>query len=79
MKQADYTPDKLSAEASESKLRGKEVGIAPCSQERSRPIPRPNYTIEELLAKVPEPKVKVRKSGFSEETDTGPPVGKEVW
>ena len=78
MKQADYTPDKLSAEVSESKLRDKEVGIAPRSQERCRPIPRPNYTIEELLAKVPEPNVKVRKSSISEETDTGPPVGREV-
>ena len=79
MKQADYTPDKLSAEVSESKLRGNKVGIAPRNQERCRPIPRPNYTIEELLAKVPEPKVEVRKPGSSEETDTGPPVGREVW
>ena len=60
-------------------LRGKKVEMAPCNQERRRPIPRPNYTIEELLAKVPEPKVEARKSGTSEETDTGPPVGREVW
>lgn len=79
MKQEDYTPDKLSTEVLESKLRGKKVGIAPRSQERCRPIPRPNYTIEELLAKVPEPKVEVREHGVSEETDIGPPVGKEVW
>ncbi len=79
MKQEDYTSDKSSTEVSESKLRGKKVGMASCSQERCRPIPRPNYTIEELLAKVPEPKVEVRKPGLSEETDTGQPVGKEVW
>lgn len=79
MKQEDYTPDKLSTEVSESKLRGKKAAITPRSQKRCRPIPHPNYTIEELLAKVPEPKVEFRKSGLSEETDTGPPVGKEVW
>ena len=79
MKKIDYTSDKLSAEVPESKLRGKKVEIAPRSKERCRPIPRPNYTIEELLAKVPEPKVEVRKPGSSEETDTGPPVGREVW
>lgn len=79
MKKIDYASEELSAEVPESKLRGKKVEIAPRSQNRRRPIPRPNYTIEELLAKVPEPKVEVRKSGFSEETDTGPPVGKEVW
>ena len=79
MKKTDYTSKKLSAEVPESKLRGKKVEIAPHSKERHRPIPRPNYTIEELLAKIPEPKVEVRKPGSSEETDTGPPVGREVW
>ncbi len=79
MKKTDCTPEKFSAKTPESKLRGKKVEITPCNQERRRPIPRPNYTIEELLAKVPEPKVEVRKPGLSEETDTGPPVGREVW
>lgn len=79
MKKADYTSEKLSAEVPESKVRGETVEITHRSQERHRPIPRPNYTIEELLAKVPEPKVKARKPGISEETDTGPPVGREVW
>ena len=69
----------FSGKVPESKLRSKKVEIVPRSQERRRPIPRPNYTIEELLAKVPEPKVEVRKPGISEETDTGPPVEKEVW
>ena len=79
MKKTDYASEKLSAEVPESKLRGKTVEITHRSQERYRPIPCPNYTIEELLAKVPEPKVKARKPGTSEETDTGPPVGREVW
>ena len=79
MKKTDWTPQKLSVEVPESKLRGKKVEIAPRSKERRRPIPRPNYTIEELLAKVPEPKVEVRKPGLSEKTETGPPVGREVW
>ena len=79
MKKTDFTPEKLSAEVPESKLRGKKAGITPCSKERHRPIPRPNYTIEELLSKVPEPKVEARKPDLSEETDTGPPVGREVW
>ena len=79
MKKTGYTSEKPSAEVPESKLHGKKVEMAPRSQERRRPIPRPNYTIEELLAKVPEPKIEVRKPDLSEETDTGPPVGREVW
>jgi len=79
MKKTDFTPENLSAEVPESKLRGKKTGTTPRSEERRRPIPRPNYTIEKLLAKVPEPKVESRKPGLSEETDTGPPVGREVW
>ncbi|RKU12238.1 hypothetical protein C6501_11220 [Candidatus Poribacteria bacterium] len=79
MKKTDLAPEKLPIEVPESKLRGQKTGITPLSKERRRPIPRPNYTIEELLAKVPEPKVESRKPGPSEETDTGPPVGKEAW
>ena len=79
MKKTDYASEKLSAEVSEPKLCGKTVEITHHSQKKHRPIPRPNYTIEELLAKLPEPKVKARKPGISEETDTGPPVGREVW
>ena len=79
MKKTDYASEKLSAEVPESKLRGKTIEITHRSQERRRPIPRPNYTIEELLAKVPEPKGKDRKPDLSEETDTGPPVGREIW
>ena len=79
MKKTDFTSEKHSVKVSESKLRRKKVEITLRSKERRRPIPRPSYTIEELLAKVPEPKVEVRKPGFSEETETGPPVGREVW
>ena len=69
----------LSGKLPKPRLCGKKVEIAPRSQKRRRPIPRPNYTIEELLAKVPEPKVESRKPCISEEIDTGPPIGKEVW
>ena len=79
MKKTDLAPEKLPVEVPESKLRGKKTGITSRRKERRRPIPRPNYTIEELLAKVPEPKVESRKPGISEETDTGPPMGREVW
>ena len=71
--------EKLSGKIPKPRLRSKKIEMAPRSQERRRPIPRPNYTIEELLAKVPEPKVEVRKPRISEEIDTGPPVGREVW
>ena len=53
MKKTDFAPEKLSAKVPESKLRGKKTGITPRRKERRRPIPRPNYTIEELLDKVP--------------------------
>ena len=69
----------ISVKVPKPQLRGKKVEITLRSQERHRPIPRPSYTIEELLAKVPEPKGEVRKPSSSEETDPGPPVGKEVW
>ena len=69
----------LSGKVPKPRLHGKMVEIVPRGQERHRPIPHPNYTIEELLAKVPEPKVESRKPGASEETDTGSPVGREVW
>ena len=69
----------FSGKVPKPQLHGKKVKIVLRSQERCRPIPRPNYTIAELLAKIPEPKVEVRKPGISEETDTGPPVGKENW
>lgn len=69
----------LSGKVPKPQLRGKKVEITLRSQERHRPIPRPNYTIEELLAKVPEPEVEARKPASSEETNTGTLIGKEVW
>ena len=38
----------LSGKVPKSQLCSKKVEIAPLTQERRRPIPRPNYTIEEL-------------------------------
>ena len=43
------------------------------------PVPPPKYTLEQLLANIPEPDIKVLKSNSSEEVDTGKPVGKEIW
>ena len=80
MKKTDDTPKKPSVEVPESKLRRKKVEITLCSEERCRPIPRPNYTIEELLSQGPQnPKSKPENLAFRKETDTGPPVGREVW
>ena len=50
----------------------------PSKKERQVPVPPPNYTLEELLTKVPEPTAREPEPGFSGEVDTGPPVGKEV-
>lgn len=52
--------------------------VPPPKKERS-PVPPPDYTVEELLANIPEPSSKVPKSDSSDEVDTGRPVGKEVW
>ncbi len=43
------------------------------------PVPPPKWTLEQLLANIPEPELKVLKSNSSEEVRTGKPVGKEVW
>lgn len=51
----------------------------PPKKERQGPVPPPNYTLEELLAKVPEPIAREPELGLSGEVNTGPPVGKEVW
>ena len=69
----------FSAKVAKSNLRDEKIEVVPRNQERRRPIPRQNYTIEELFAKIPEPKVEVRKHGISEEIDTGSPVGREFW
>lgn len=51
----------------------------PPSEKEKDPVPPPDYTLEELLAKIPEPSSKVPKPDSSDEVDTGRPVGKEVW
>lgn len=52
---------------------------APLPKKEEGPVPPPKYTLEQLLANIPEPEHKVLKSNSSEEVDTGKPVGKEVW
>ena len=37
-------------------------------------MPPPSYTLQELLAKVPEPTTRESEFNFSGEVDTGPPV-----
>ena len=51
----------------------------PPKRERRGPVPPPRYTLEELLAKVPEPTTREPEPCSSAEANTGPPVGKEVW
>ncbi|MDE0634448.1 MAG: hypothetical protein OXI43_01160 [Candidatus Poribacteria bacterium] len=51
----------------------------PPPKKEGGPVPPPKYTLEQLLANIPEPDFKVLKSNSSEEVDTGKPVGKEVW
>ena len=48
-------------------------------KKESKPVPPPDYTLEELLENIPEPSSKVPDPNFSGEVDTGRPVGKEVW
>jgi hypothetical protein len=52
---------------------------APLPKKEGGPVPPPKYTLEQLLANIPEPELEVLKSNSSEEVDTGKPVGKEVW
>lgn len=83
MKKPSCSPGKIPKKMPISKLPGAEVkGIntdIPRKKERKGPVPPPNYTLEELLSKVPEPTTKVPDPDFSGEIDTGPPVGEEVW
>lgn len=51
----------------------------PSPKKEGGPVPPPKWTLEQLLANIPEPDFKVLKSNSSEEVDTGKPVGKEVW
>ena len=49
----------------------------PPPKKESKPVPPPDYTLEELLENIPEPSSKVPDPDFSGEVDTGRPVGKE--
>ena len=51
----------------------------PPPKKESKPVPPPDYTLEELLENIPEPSSKGPDPDFSGEVDTGRPVGKEVW
>ncbi|MCE2399923.1 hypothetical protein J4G08_03445 [Candidatus Poribacteria bacterium] len=52
---------------------------APLPKKEGGPVPAPKYTLEQLLANIPEPDLKVLKSNSSEEVNTGKPIGKEAW
>ncbi len=56
-----------------------DVDVTTLPKKEVGPVPPPKYTLEQLLANIPEPDLKVLKSNSSEEVDTGKPVGKEVW
>lgn len=51
----------------------------PPPKKESGPVPPPNFTLEQLLANIPEPDLKTLKSNSSQEVDTGEPIGKEEW
>ena len=83
MKNPNCAPAEIPAKVPKSGLRKDDVEIAnsdiPPKKERQGPVPPPNYTLEKLLAKVPEPTTREPEPGFSGEINTGPPTGKEVW
>lgn len=56
-----------------------DADVPPLPKKEVGPVPAPKYTLEQLLANIPEPDLKELKSNSSEEVDTGKPVGKEVW
>ena len=83
MKKSNRAPSKIPVKVPKSGLPKDDVEIAntdiPPKKERQGPVPPPSYTLEDLLAKVPEPTMRGPEPGFSDEVNTGPPVGKEVW
>ena len=82
-KKLNCTPVKILAKGLKTNLCSDSVETAnsdiPPKRERQGPVPPPDYTLEELLAKVPEPTTREPEPGFSGEINTGPPTGKEVW
>lgn len=83
MKKPNVMLEKISPKSPEPSLSDEDVAVAdsdvPPPKKESGPVPSPDYTLEELLANVPEPSSKVREPGVSGEVNTGRPVGKEVW
>ena len=83
MKKSNRIPAKIPAKEPKFDPRCDNVETAnsniPPKIERQGPVPPPHYTLEELLAKVPEPTTREREPCSSAEVNTGPPVGKEVW
>lgn len=83
MKKPNATLVEISQKFPESSLPDGEVAVVesnvPPPKKESGPVPPPDYTLEELLANVPEPSSKMAEPDFSGEVDTGGPVGKEVW
>ena len=83
MKKVNAMPEKISPKVSKPSLPDKKMAAAnsdvPPPKEESKPVPPPDYTLEELLENIPEPSSKVPDPDFSGEVDTGRPVGKEVW
>ncbi|MDE0555737.1 MAG: hypothetical protein OXI24_16080 [Candidatus Poribacteria bacterium] len=83
MKKPNCTPAKITTKEPKLDLWSDKVETPnsniPPKKERQGPVPPPNYTLEELLAKVPEPTTREPEPYASAEVNTGPPVGKEVW
>lgn len=83
MKKSNVTLEELSVNVAEPNLAANKVTAGnndiPSPKEDSGSVPPPDYTLEELLANVPEPDCKTLASNSSEEVDTRKPVGKRVW
>jgi hypothetical protein len=83
MKKPNVAPKKNTSKFPKSDLSDKDIAVAdgdvPPPKKEGGPVPTPDYTLEQLLANIPEPDPKMSKSNSSEEVDTGKPVGKEVW
>lgn len=77
------TPKKITSKHPKHVAFDKNIKVAdgdmPPPKKASGPVPPPSFTLEQLLANIPEPDFNALKSKSSQEVDTGKPVGKEVW
>ena len=68
MKKSNRAPSKIPAKVPKSGLPKDDVEIAnkdiPPKKERQGPVPPPSYTLEDLLAKVPEPTMRGTRTQF---------------